>query len=64
MNYNKLIRTVLFIIGVVLIFLLLVLGNIATERIAVSEGELINFEELNSSLYLLEPEWDVTNSGD
>ena len=62
MNFNKLIRTVLFIIGVVVIFLLLALGNITTDRIAVSAGDLINFEELNSRLYLLEPEWEVTNS--
>ncbi len=62
MNLNKLIRTVLFIIGVVVIFFLLALGNITTDRLAVSAGSLINFEKLNSILYLLEPEWEVTNS--
>ena len=53
MNFNKLIRTVLFIIGVVVIFLLLALGNITTDRITVSAGDLINFEELNEQIIFI-----------
>ena len=64
MNYHKLLRTILFIIGVMIIFLLLVLGNIDTDRIIVSSESLIDFEELNGGLYLLEPKWEVTNSAD
>lgn len=64
MKQNFWVRIAFFFLGIIIIGLLLTLGNIHTHRINTSPDTVIEISDLGDQLYLLFPEWQISQAGD